>query len=406
MLKQGESAGRPHTVGAALDAGRGLAIVAVIYGHALAPWFMGAGPYFSEAAYMQWKFGASFMMPFFFFVSGLAWRVDKSLWATLRESISLILIAVAASFAYDLLLFALTKGGLEGYFAQSPLYGRMVLADVARSVLLGDHYALSALWFLAVLAVVRVMAAICERVGWWSAPALFAALFAGYLLLIDSVAPNFYQARLLWVGFAAFVLGRWSRGAFEAAVRNPALTLAITVAAGALTAATFNLNRGCAFDYEASCGLGFLGGRFGVSMYASLYGYLPLFVFTAAVGSIMATGLAVLLARYGGLIGSLARSMGRNSLNLLIVNALLLEFTTPLIMREIVPRLGVPTPLFFIALLTLTIVANLAVARLLRPALTRLRKGARAVSVWIVNVLRQIASRTPRRLTSDASSQA
>jgi len=88
-----------QTTGGALDAGRGLAILAVFYGHALAPWFMQGEAYFSEAAYMQWRFGASFMMPFFFFVSGLAWRADKSLWATLRESITLVLIAIGASAA-------------------------------------------------------------------------------------------------------------------------------------------------------------------------------------------------------------------------------------------------------------------------------------------------------------------
>lgn len=57
----------------ALDVGRGIAIVSVIYGHALAPWFMNAQGTFSDAAFLQWKFGASFMMAFFFFLSGVGW---------------------------------------------------------------------------------------------------------------------------------------------------------------------------------------------------------------------------------------------------------------------------------------------------------------------------------------------
>lgn len=403
MLKQAESAGGLNTAGAALDAGRGLAIVAVIYGHALAPWFMHAGPYFSEAAYMQWKFGASFMMPFFFFISGLAWRVDKSLWATLRESITLVLIALGASLTYDVLLFALTKGGLEDYFAQAPTYGRMVVSDFARSLVLGDHYALSALWFLAVLAIVRVMAAVCERTGWWSAVALAGVLFTGYLILIDSYFPNFYQARLLWVGFAAFMIGRWSRGGFDDFRRNVTLAISVTLAAGALTAATFNLNRGCPFDYNASCGLAFLDGRFGVSMYASLYGYLPLFVITAAFGAIMATGLAILLVRSGGAVGVLVRRMGRNSLNLLIVNAVFLELANPIIARDLVPYAGEATPLFFAALLAATIVANLLAARLLRPALTLLRTRARAVAVWMVALVRRAISLVSKRPVAGAS---
>jgi fucose 4-O-acetylase-like acetyltransferase len=405
MLKAAWSGG-VGTTGGALDAGRGLAILAVFYGHALAPWFMHGEAFFSEAAYMQWRFGASFMMPFFFFVSGLAWRADKSLWATLRESMTLVLIAIGASVAYDLLLFAITKGGWDALFAQDPLYGRMMLADIGRSILLGDHYALSALWFLTVLAAVRMMAAICHRLGAWSALAMFAILFVGFLVLMATYVPNFYQARQLWVGFGAFVLGHWTRSGFETLRQRLASILLIALAAGALTIATFQLNQGCPFNFASQCGLNFLGGRFGVSMYASLYGFLPLFVFTAITGTIMATALAVLMARYGGPIGVLLRRMGRNSLNLLIANALILEFINPLIVREIVPRLGAPTPLFFVVLVIVTIVVNLALAGLLRPALTRLRSLSRAFAMFVVEGLRGLAMRGPKRLATDASSQA
>ena len=44
--------------------------MAVIYGHSLAPWVMNAGGHFSDAAFFQWKMGAAFLMPFFFFISG------------------------------------------------------------------------------------------------------------------------------------------------------------------------------------------------------------------------------------------------------------------------------------------------------------------------------------------------
>lgn len=387
-------------------AGRGLAILAVLYGHALAPWFMQGEAHFSEAAYLQWRFGASFMMPFFFFVSGLAWRADKSLWATFRESITLVLIAIGASAAYDLLLFAISKGGWEALFAQSPLYGRAMLADMARSVVLGENYSLSALWFLTVLAAVRMMAAICHRLGAWSAIVMFAVLFGGFLIILDSFVPNFYQVRQLWVGFAAFVLGHWSRGGFELVRHKLAPSILVALIAGALTVATFRLNQGCPFDFGAQCGLTFLGDRFGVSMYASLYGFLPLFVFTAAVGTIMATALAVLIARCAGPIGALLRRMGRNSLNLLIANAFILEFVNPLIIREIVPRVGVPTPLFFVALVSVTVIVNLALAGLLRPALTRLRTFSRALAMLIVNAMRGLVARAPKRQASDASSQA
>ena len=78
----------------ALDIGRGLAIVSVIYGHALAPWVLTAGDNFNEAAFLQWKFGAAFMMPFFFFLSGLGWRDEKSFASTARQALTLVLIAL------------------------------------------------------------------------------------------------------------------------------------------------------------------------------------------------------------------------------------------------------------------------------------------------------------------------
>ncbi|GAM96454.1 hypothetical protein U91I_00073 [alpha proteobacterium U9-1i] len=374
--------------GAALDVGRGLAIVAVIYGHALAPWFVETGARFNELAYLQWKFGASFMMPFFFFVSGLAWRAEKTLWAAVREALTLIFVAIGASLAHDLVVLALSAGGVAPIAAQAPMTWQVFFANAWRMIALGDVYSLSALWFLPALALTRVLAALCSRVGAWASVAMGVALFALYLVSRDEGWANVYQSKVLWAGFIAFMAGHWLRDGFDTLAQRSKLTWAIAIAGFALTAATAGFNRGCEFDALRYCTFDFLSGHFGVSMFASAFGFLPLFVFTAAAGSLMATAASLVIVRHGAFVAGLLKRLGRNSLNLLIVNAALLELVNPLVWRDIAPNIDASGPLFFAALFAVAMLANIIAAGLLRPALTRLRLVSRDVAQSLVSLLR------------------
>src|SRR5215510_1724637 len=103
---------RPKKDVSALDVGRGLAIAAVMYGHTLSPRFMLTGHNFSEEAFLQWKFGASFMMAFFFFLSGLNWRSNRSLAAACQQALSLLIIAWLANVGFDALRLLLTMTGV------------------------------------------------------------------------------------------------------------------------------------------------------------------------------------------------------------------------------------------------------------------------------------------------------
>ncbi|MEZ6022621.1 MAG: hypothetical protein R3C16_04210 [Hyphomonadaceae bacterium] len=160
----------------ALDVGRGLAIMAVLYGHALAPWFIDANDRFSEAAFLQWKFGASFMMCFFFFLSGAGWRDHRSLDTTLRQALTLLLITWFASVAFDVVQFAIDLAGLGPALGVDPVDAVKLFRNAARMALFGDAYSLSAPLFLAALAIVRVLAALVMRVGALPTLALAVAL--------------------------------------------------------------------------------------------------------------------------------------------------------------------------------------------------------------------------------------
>lgn len=370
----------------ALDIGRGLAIVSVIYGHALAPWVLTAGDNFNEAAFLQWKVGAAFMMPFFFFVSGLGWREEKSLNSTLRQALTLVLIALIASAAYELVRLGVTLAGLASALGGQPLSPGGFVSAVARMVLIGDYYSLSPLWFIVSLAVVHVIAAIAVRLKPLSAAALIVGAVALSTAAIDLDWRNVYQIKPLGAALLFFMAGRYARNGFHVLERNPAAAYALTLLGAAIVALTFHLNEGCRWNPLAHCGLGWLDGRFGVALIHGQVGNVPLFTITAFAGVAAACGLAILLARWGGVVGKKLDAWGGNSLNLLIVNAGFLHVGNVLVDHAIVPRFAPDNPVFFIALLTLTLLANILVAHALDRPLRWLHRIALIVARQILDV--------------------
>jgi fucose 4-O-acetylase-like acetyltransferase len=375
-----------------LDVGRGLAIVSVIYGHALAPWFMAAGERFSEPAFLQWKFGASFMMVFFFFLSGVGWRAEKAFTVTLRQSISLVLIAWLASVVFDAGRLLVGWSGFATAPGEPALDLMSFLRGAARMGVVGDQYSLTALWFLAALAIVRVLAAIVVRAGPLVTVLATLALLALTLTSTSLGWRNIYQLNLIGVAFAAFIVGHALSAGVRALERSVLAALAVLTVCGAATALTFDLNDGCLWDVTGHCGQDWLNDGFGVSMFSGQYGNLPLFFFTAAVGTGFAMALCILIARQNGLVGRRLEAWGRNSLNLLIVNSLFLHVANPLIEHWIVPRVDGVGWFFFVALFTVTFAANLIVTRALTRPLRRLTSLASRISAEAIDLVRRIAS--------------
>lgn len=398
MRRAGVGQGRVN----ALDVGRGLAILCVLYGHALAPWFMGGDP-FHEAAFLQWKFGASFMMAFFFFISGMGWRERRSLETTFRQAIALVLIAWLASIALDLVRYVIGVAGVSAPFGYQPFGFERVLKNAARTAVFGDFYSMSALWFLVALAVTRVFAALTYRVG------VLPAWGASFLLLGATLAStefgwrNFYQLNLIGVAVICFLAGHALRFSVRELARWPRATLTLCLLAGGATAATFHLNEGCRWDMAAQCGLGWLGDRFGVSMIIGQFGNLTWFALTTVSGTVFALCLSVLLARYGARIGAQLAAWGRASIDLLIANCVLLQLSAPAVGYFISPYLPADNALFFIGLFVVMLGANLTLAALLARPVRRLRALASWGAGLIVGGARRAAlALAPVRVSPEA----
>lgn len=369
----------------ALDIGRGIAIVSVMYGHALSPWFVAADGYFSEAAFLQWKFGASFMMAFFFFLSGVGWREDKSLAATTRQALALVLITLFASIAYNGARLGASMMGLAPLLGGQGLDFSSFAAEIVRMVTIGDYYSFSALWFLVALAMVRVLAALSIR-----ARAPFSILVAIGLLTLTLVSTqlgwrNFYQVNLIGIAFAFFLAGHAARDLFHAVGRRPAAAYALLLIGGVVLVSTFHLNQGCRWDMTARCGEPWLGGRFGVTMIFGHFGNLPLFAITAIAGVAFASALSILLARFGGVIGRRLDAWGGNSLDLLVVNCLFLHVGNTFVERWIAPNVAADSAVFFMTLFAVTLAANLVAAHLLERPLRWLHRAALGAASRIVD---------------------
>ncbi|MEJ0061387.1 MAG: acyltransferase family protein [Terricaulis sp.] len=383
-LRPGLTPSASATSARALDIGRGMAMLLVIYGHALAPWFMEAHGRFSEAAFLQWKFGASFLMPFFFVVSGLTWRAEKSLRAMLRESLVLIITAWAASVAIDVVRLMLTWGDLSALLGQEPLSVWRFLRHALRMAVLGDFYSMSALWFLAALGLVRLFAAVGTRLGGAVPIVLILVLIAAGLTAQAMGWRSIHQIYLLGMALACFLGGHAARNAFERLLGRPGLAFAIMVICGAAVSLTFGLNQGCLIDATKVCGIPSLEGNFGVSMMHGGYGNLPLFMFTALAGISFALAAIVLIAQASGPVVEFLRLTGRRTINVLIVNAAVLEFANPSLSRWVVPQIAADAPHFFAALFVISVAFTMLGVFIFKTPLKALRSFARALAHYLV----------------------
>lgn len=370
----------------ALEIGRGVAIIAVIYGHALSPWFMATNGWFSQEAFVQWKFGASFLMPFFFFLSGVGWRADASLNLTLRRTLTLIALAWGASIAFDIVRLALTYAGAIGAVGAQPLDAWHFIRNAARMVVFGDLYSLSALWFLAALGFVRVFAALAARGGRWATGALIVALIAVSTAAAEFEWRNVQQIYPLGFAFLAFMAGHWSRHVCAWLERARWAPWAVAIACGAVVVSTFSLNQGCTWDMAARCGHTFLNDKFGVSMFQGAYGNLALFTFTAVFGVWFAVALSILVTRYGAILAHRLSAWGKVSMDLLIVNALFYELANPSISRWLAPHVAADNALFFVTLLAVAMALNLAALALLNRPIKLLRRFANWAAQTAMNI--------------------
>ena len=323
-----------------LDAMRGLAMLAVLFGHALELFFR-ARPDggFDAGAFALYRTIYAFHMPAFFVISGMAAArsTDGGLKKVLTGALMLLLFADATHLA------ALPLAAL----ARPELSPRALLAIGVMPLLTGSWYSLVVTWFLTALAFVQLLAWLHRRLG-----------IAGRILIWSVLALAFWFARAaalplfmcqVWgFGLLFFLCGRAAADSphlhFKAP--RPAL-LAAGLALLLLTSWGARLNTGCLFDPAGACNAP-------VSLLDGQVGFLPLFLLFAATGSAALVCLAR-AAEGTGLLAPLAW-VGRHTLTLLVVNGAVLEYLQRPLLAGLVPA-GPP-------LLALGLAAGLSLAQL------------------------------------------
>ncbi len=352
-----------------IDVARGLAMVIVLYGHALEVLFLERPDAVVLApAFLQYKVLAAFAMPLFFLVSGAgASRLASKGWRNMLKT-SLFLLALAYSVhALGLLALAARHGLGGGADVDLLRYG-------FESTLKGRDFSTVVVWFLVALAFVRLIAFAVfrhapPRLAWAIVAALgLASLLAPYL-------PQAFMLRTWFAGTVFFALGM----VFAGHVRTVPLWLAPVL--GPAVAWLALANRGCAYDPLSACPQWQLKTESVVWLHAGEVGFIPLFYVTAALGCILALCIARALAN--SVIGPPLARIGRKTLELLVINGFVLVFLQPALQR--IP-LGEAGFWLYPLLLAGVIALHLLLLRLLQLPLSALQRFASRVAERLIGL--------------------
>lgn len=347
------------------DIARGIGMATVIYGHFLEPIYPGhaeSGKALVESAFNQWQVIYSFHMMLFFLVSGAVNRnLPKKAWPeVLRGSLRLLALAWVVHLIGVLVDFSL------GNLPSTPWE---VVTAVFVPILEGYCWSVGVLWFLTAMCFVQLLAYLLLR----HLPAMVVVIgaVAATAVVVYFDAPNKYLFRTWMPGLSFFALGylfaQWQ-------IRWP-VWLCIFLFAALIFLAP--LNNGCAYTIQSACDQ-FADGPFGVRMFGGSYGELPWFFLTALVGSIAVVCLSAGLARYKG--SAVLAYMGKNSLDLFIINGFVATFLQSYIARFNWPHL---TVFHYLAIAIGLIAAHLLAQRLLRHPLTLIDAAALRIAASI-----------------------
>lgn len=308
-----------------IDTLRGLAILLMLYGHAMELSFL-VHPEVRGLWFLQWKFIYSFHLPIFYFVSGMLYS-GRDTRRVIKGSLCMILMAVVCH-----LLITLSAQALAGHFSLRDLFYPVVKLAAFQPVVV---------WFLVSLALVQL---VFHGLRELRRPALRVLLLA--TAVVASVVcirhgSRFLQLQALlpglffyWTG-QAFAGSRWREHLAGLSAPNLAVICLLLLPA---TFALAHLNQGCHFNPVAQCFN--LPDRFTVLFVFGDYGFIPVFIL-AALSGILLTYLGVmLLSRLlpGSRPQQFLTRIGESTMGLLIVSGLFIDFVQPqLVLHGLVP---------------------------------------------------------------------
>lgn len=291
-----------------IDIIRGLAMIAVVYGHALEVFAGG----FSAAALEAHRLIYSFHMPAFYFVSGMASSRIRS--ESLRKMLSSALTLIVLADLTHLIAAPLYAG-----ISLSEGMGANLIAErVFYPLLAGYGFLLVPNWFLVSLAFGKLLSWCYLRGGPFLKAFLWVALIVLYLFAARFDF-RFFEIQT-WMAALAFILLGNEALRFKCNLQAMSLKLciALLLAAGAALFFSYGLNRGCLLHPMQSCNVDPQYRNFGVEVIYGHLGFLPLFFLTALLGITMLVLLGSAMEKTPA--AAAMAWVGRNTLALMILN--------------------------------------------------------------------------------------
>jgi fucose 4-O-acetylase-like acetyltransferase len=316
----GQSDQRGQTRRAAAVA-RAIAILLVVYGHALSLFIIGRPV--GASVFVQAQLISAFAMPLFFTVSGAVFRA-KSARDLVSTTLMLLLIADVLHLLGWLINAAL---GFEGTSL------RTLIGPLVRNT---DH-AFPVVWYLVALAFTQMLYQGLVK-GTLIQKALVVALVLGAFVFAAVTGRNDWQAGALLPGMVFFAFGNWLFR--RPRVAHDAARAVLSVLAFAALAVLAPLNQGCTFSLTRSCPLPWYEGPFTVWMPNGNIGNVPLFFVTALMGCLGVFWLAELLIRRGGAVEVWMTRLGGRTLDFILFNGFVLAYLQAFLFR-LVPN-GTP----------------------------------------------------------------
>lgn len=309
------------------DIARGLSILTILMVHCIVILtHPGTGRPLDEPAFEVARIISTFIMPAFYFISGLSalGLASRSMKKVTISALRFLLLAwVTQLMAAPLLLVT-----------HPELHGLGLLTKLARPFYEGKDFILVVTWFFVSMAGVQILAWLYLRKSLWIKLGVVALCLGAYLITALT-GKTVFMMHTWAIALLFFMAGR------EYA-RRPAIDLKPLVAAfasitgfGALML-TYSLNRGCAFSPTQTCE--FQGGypRFFIDVVNGQFGFVPYLVLSSVIGIIALMTLSMLLNRTA-LREPLAR-IGRHTLVLLMINGVFVTLA-PVLLKPIIPTL-------------------------------------------------------------------
>lgn len=354
-----------------VDIARGFAISLVIIGHALEMFFnkeMGDGVGFSQGSYEAWRAIYAFHMPAFYFISGMVLTKvgERPVSKAISDSLSLLLVALATHLV----------GVVIAVILANPRYGS--IEGLIRPFITGGQgLSLRITWFLVSLAVVQLFALFILRSG------IMRQAFAVAIMLALYVLATKFEIRWLYgqtiaAGTMFYVVGHQAGKWLSTRPLSKSAAGGLGVLATGALVVTYGLNGGCLFNPFNSCNM--LGRPdFAVIFVNGLFGFLPLFLFSALAGIVTLLCLATLAAETPA--SAFFSWIGRSSLALLVINGVFFTYFEPMLAGKLGPLSD-----YSLSVATIVLVVHVAILPFVGPAVDALRKACSKLSLWMAGI--------------------